>query len=159
MFTALVKFEHMERSKNGLPAENTVFYRLYPAETSEADAVQADNLTYLAVKCTELAKELTEDHVWHYESFRLGVCPSHAQGTRGMCLFISPNKPRDLSEYSLLPNWQYFPPTQTQQHMLSYRPTLFMTQLKCLLIQGLLHILPTCVGVCVIVTMWRMSGC
>ena len=79
----------MAGSENGPLPENTVFYRLFPASTSDRDAVVEDELTCLAVKCTELAKKLTRDHVWHYDTFSLGVWPSARKGMRGMCLFIS----------------------------------------------------------------------
>lgn len=99
-FTALVKFEHMASPNCGPPPENTVSYRLFPASTREKEPVTEDELTCLAVKCTELAKKLAGDHVWHYDTFSLGVWPSNrtATGMRGMCLFICrilPQQPRD----------------------------------------------------------------
>lgn len=63
--------------------ENTVFYRLFPSRKDDTDAGLDHDLTYLAVKCTELAERLAEDHVWHYEQFRLGVWPRGKQGISG----------------------------------------------------------------------------
>ena len=72
--------------------EDTVFYKLFPAAEERGDVEKELDLTCLAVKCSELAKKLAEDHLWHYESFQLGVCHHVSTGMRGMCLFISPKR-------------------------------------------------------------------
>lgn len=76
------------------PPENTVFYRLFPSSTGPAATGLQQDLTCLAVKCTELASQLAKDHVWHYEPFRLGVHPPGAQERKEcVCLFCL--HPRD----------------------------------------------------------------
>lgn len=76
------------------PPENTVFYRLFPSSTGPAATGLQQDLTCLAVKCTELASQLAKDHVWHYEPFRLGVRPPGAQERKEcVCLFCL--HPRD----------------------------------------------------------------
>ena len=81
--------------------ENTLFYRLFPSGAAAADSEPERELTYLAVRCTELALRLAEGHVWHYDPFRVGVWPPGAKGIpgmRGMCLFIwtaASAQPRD----------------------------------------------------------------
>ena len=62
------------------PPENTVIYRLFLSKTEKEDAGLDRDLTCLAVKCTELARQLSEDHVWHYEPFTLGVRPQGPEG-------------------------------------------------------------------------------
>ena len=80
----------MAEPRDSPPPEDTVFYKLFPAGEERGDAEKELDLTCLAVKCSDLAKKLTEDHVWHYESFQLGVCLHVTTGMRGMCLFITP---------------------------------------------------------------------
>ena len=62
------------------PPENTVIYRLFLSKTEKEDAGLDRDLTCLAVKCTELARQLSEEHVWHYEPFTLGVRPPGPEG-------------------------------------------------------------------------------
>jgi hypothetical protein len=64
----------MKRASNSPLPDDTVFYKLFPAREKIGDAVKELDLTCLAVKCSELAKKLAGDHVWHYQSFQLEVC-------------------------------------------------------------------------------------
>ena len=63
------------------PPENTVAYRLFLSESEKEGAGLDRDLTYLAVKCTEVARQLSGGHVWHYEPFSLGVRPPGTAGT------------------------------------------------------------------------------
>ena len=89
-FAALVTFEPMEQPRESPPPEDTVFYKLFPARSEREEAGEEPDLTCLAVKCSELARQLAREHVWHYRPFELEVCHHVTRGMRGMCLFISP---------------------------------------------------------------------
>lgn len=60
-----------------LSAEDTVVYKLYP-KTLEGAEIEAE-LTDQAVNFLHRAKALTQNHIWHYEPFRLAVCSSQSE--------------------------------------------------------------------------------
>lgn len=72
----------MSASGSSLAAEDTVEYRLYPVESEACDH---EYLTRLAVECTHLARCIVDNHLWHYEPFRLGVWHGN-EGVRGWVL-------------------------------------------------------------------------
>jgi hypothetical protein len=97
----------MKRASNSPLPDDTVFYKLFPAREKIGDAVKELDLTCLAVKCSELAKKLAGDHVWHYQSFQLEVCHHVTTGMRRMCLFISPKGLVTLYRWAGVQSWHY----------------------------------------------------
>ena len=88
-FPRFLQRSTMARPAESPPPEDTVFYKLFPVRDEREGADEELDLACLAVKCSELAKRLSRDHVWHYQPFELGVCRHVTAGMRGMCLFIS----------------------------------------------------------------------
>ena len=74
----------------GPPPEDTVFYKLFPVKGGAGEAGETPDLTCLAVRCSQVARELARGHIWHYQPFELEVCRHVTGGMLGMCLFISP---------------------------------------------------------------------
>ena len=52
----------------GLPAEDTIHYHLFPAGSGTADSLQE-----LLTSLEGVVQELTHQYVWYYESFQLSL--------------------------------------------------------------------------------------
>ena len=77
------------------PKEDTVFYKLFVARDGAREDEEEAELTCLAVRCSQVSRELAQGHLWHYQAFELEVCSHVTVGMPRMCLFIVTQLPRD----------------------------------------------------------------
>ena len=94
-----------------LPEEDTVEYRLYSPEEEDEGP-----LAKMAAECTQHARHITRDHIWHYDSFSLEVCAGKRGEGRGAESLFTLCIP---SRHVLYMHHRYLSTAHLWQHLLS----------------------------------------